>query len=357
MATTEQLIRIDVDKERNQKSPDSVLVPTGKPAKFIFDAALSTAIAANGKREIKAPVPEGPLTPQMLDKMNRYWRAANYLCIGQIYMFENPLLREPLKPEQIKPRLLGNSNILFPGSLPTFSSYQHFRGQNLVGGWTRVLSSSAINDVRIGYQRDYLSYSCAGCPRPAGTLASFDIVGLTNPLPQFNLYPNVVFQNFPTWGDGFPGYYPVAAPDIIEQYGDTFTKTIGRHTIALGTTWDFWQTKGVTDPCKRMASLISMASIRPWLVRFQELVPFQISPIWNWGILRGANTQKMRLLPTWLAEDGSLYSPRITFALVHDLRCKLACDGSTAVSLWRQTISSLHFFLYRKLIAQGMRSC
>jgi xylulose-5-phosphate/fructose-6-phosphate phosphoketolase len=44
----------------------------------------------------------------MLDKMNRYWRAANYLCIGQIYLFENPLLREALIAEQIKPRLLGH---------------------------------------------------------------------------------------------------------------------------------------------------------------------------------------------------------------------------------------------------------
>jgi xylulose-5-phosphate/fructose-6-phosphate phosphoketolase len=44
----------------------------------------------------------------MLDKMNRYWRAANYLCIGQIYLFDNPLLRSPLKAEQIKPRLLGH---------------------------------------------------------------------------------------------------------------------------------------------------------------------------------------------------------------------------------------------------------
>ena len=65
-------------------------------------------IAANGKRELEAPLPNGPLTPDMLDKMNRYWRAANYLCIGQIYLFENPLLREPLKAEQIKPRLLGH---------------------------------------------------------------------------------------------------------------------------------------------------------------------------------------------------------------------------------------------------------
>ncbi len=144
--------------------------------------------------------------------------------------------------------LLGNSNILFPGALPTFNAYQHFRGQNLVGGWTYVLSPSSINDVRIGYQRNYLSYNCQGCPRPPGTLASFGIAGLTNPLPQFNLYPNVSFQNFPLWGDGFPGYYPVAAPDSIERYQDTFTKVAGRHTIALGTTWDFWQTKGVTDP-------------------------------------------------------------------------------------------------------------
>jgi hypothetical protein len=144
--------------------------------------------------------------------------------------------------------MLGNSNILFPGALPAFSGYQHFRGQNVVGGWTRTLGSSAINDVRIGYQRDYLTYTCAACPLPAGTLASFGIAGLENPLPQFNLYPNISLQNFPLWGDGFPGYFPVTAPDTIEQYGDTFTKSIGRHTIAIGTTWDFWQTKGVTDP-------------------------------------------------------------------------------------------------------------
>jgi xylulose-5-phosphate/fructose-6-phosphate phosphoketolase len=69
--------------------------------------SLSTAIAANGKTEEKAPKLKGPLSPEMLDKMNRYWRAANYLCIGQICLFDNPLLRSPLKAEQIKPRLLG----------------------------------------------------------------------------------------------------------------------------------------------------------------------------------------------------------------------------------------------------------
>jgi xylulose-5-phosphate/fructose-6-phosphate phosphoketolase len=41
-------------------------------------------------------------------KLNAYWRAANYLSVGQIYLRDNPLLREPLKPEHIKPRLLGH---------------------------------------------------------------------------------------------------------------------------------------------------------------------------------------------------------------------------------------------------------
>ena len=44
----------------------------------------------------------------MLDKMHRYWLAANYLTVGQIYLMDNPLLREPLRPEHIKPRLLGH---------------------------------------------------------------------------------------------------------------------------------------------------------------------------------------------------------------------------------------------------------
>jgi xylulose-5-phosphate/fructose-6-phosphate phosphoketolase len=48
------------------------------------------------------------LTQEQLEKIDAYWRAANYLAVGQIYLQENPLLREPLKPEHIKPRLLGH---------------------------------------------------------------------------------------------------------------------------------------------------------------------------------------------------------------------------------------------------------
>jgi xylulose-5-phosphate/fructose-6-phosphate phosphoketolase len=43
-----------------------------------------------------------------LQQLDAYWRAANYLTVGQIYLLDNPLLREPLRPEHIKPRLLGH---------------------------------------------------------------------------------------------------------------------------------------------------------------------------------------------------------------------------------------------------------
>ena len=48
------------------------------------------------------------LSRDELKKMNAYWRAANYLSVGQIYLYDNPLLKKPLKLEHIKPRLLGH---------------------------------------------------------------------------------------------------------------------------------------------------------------------------------------------------------------------------------------------------------
>src|SRR5450432_3546974 len=49
-----------------------------------------------------------PLQQDELDRIDAYWRAANYLSVGQIYLLDNPLLREPLLPEHVKPRLLGH---------------------------------------------------------------------------------------------------------------------------------------------------------------------------------------------------------------------------------------------------------
>jgi xylulose-5-phosphate/fructose-6-phosphate phosphoketolase len=53
-------------------------------------------------------ISEAPLSPEELQKMDAYWRACNYLCVGMLYLRANPLLREPLKPEHIKNRLLGH---------------------------------------------------------------------------------------------------------------------------------------------------------------------------------------------------------------------------------------------------------
>ncbi len=50
----------------------------------------------------------GPLPVEELKKMDAYWRAANYLSVGQIYLYDNPLLKQPLTKDHIKPRLLGH---------------------------------------------------------------------------------------------------------------------------------------------------------------------------------------------------------------------------------------------------------
>jgi len=49
-----------------------------------------------------------PLSHDLLQKMNAYWRAANYLSVGQIYLFDNPLLKEPLKMKHVKPLVVGH---------------------------------------------------------------------------------------------------------------------------------------------------------------------------------------------------------------------------------------------------------
>ena len=49
-----------------------------------------------------------PLSADEINNINAYWRACNYLAAGMIYLRDNPLLKEPLKPEHIKNRLLGH---------------------------------------------------------------------------------------------------------------------------------------------------------------------------------------------------------------------------------------------------------
>lgn len=74
---------------------------------YHFDSAISSAVPGDVRSETRSRV-EGPLSPELLARIHRYWMAANYLTVGQIYLQANPLLRAPLKPEHIKPRLLGH---------------------------------------------------------------------------------------------------------------------------------------------------------------------------------------------------------------------------------------------------------
>src|SRR5690349_837144 len=71
---------------------------------------MSTATARPSRKAAPAHQPraEGPLSAVELDKLHAYWRALNYLAVGQIYLLDNPLLRKPLERKHIKPRLLGH---------------------------------------------------------------------------------------------------------------------------------------------------------------------------------------------------------------------------------------------------------
>src|SRR4026207_262190 len=74
--------------------------PTRQGLDMITDAPATELHASAQSAE--------PLAPEELRKIDAYWRAANYLSVGQIYLYDNPLLKEPLKLEHVKPRLLGH---------------------------------------------------------------------------------------------------------------------------------------------------------------------------------------------------------------------------------------------------------
>src|ERR1043166_528689 len=77
-------------------------VPRGSTKK------VSNGHAISGRTTARSRVKGTPLRPDELDKIDAYWRAANYLSVGQIYLYDNPLLKRPLAKEHVKPRLLGH---------------------------------------------------------------------------------------------------------------------------------------------------------------------------------------------------------------------------------------------------------
>ena len=60
--------------------------------------------------DLLAPVTgtQGPLSPELMGRMDAYWRAANYLSVGQLYLYDNPLLRRPLELSDVKPLVVGH---------------------------------------------------------------------------------------------------------------------------------------------------------------------------------------------------------------------------------------------------------
>jgi xylulose-5-phosphate/fructose-6-phosphate phosphoketolase len=77
-----------------------------------------------------------PLTTEKLAQMNAYWRAANYLSVGQIYLKDNPLLERPLTLDDVKPRLLGHW-----GTTPGLNFlYVH---------WNRLITERGLNMMYI----------------------------------------------------------------------------------------------------------------------------------------------------------------------------------------------------------------
>src|SRR5215469_14034002 len=76
---------------------------------------MATAVAIEGVNQditaygqARSTVAGAPLSTEELRRTHAFWRACNYLMLGMIYLQDNPLLKEPLKPEHIKNRLLGH---------------------------------------------------------------------------------------------------------------------------------------------------------------------------------------------------------------------------------------------------------
>ncbi|MDQ6695202.1 MAG: phosphoketolase family protein [Chloroflexota bacterium] len=140
------------------------------------------------------------LNPSYLNLMHRYWQAANYLTIGQIYLQSNPLLKEPLHPDHIKPRLLGHW-----GTSPGLSFiYVHLN---------RLIREHDANMI-------YLAGPGHGGP---AILANVYLEGTYS-----EVYPSVsqdtegmqhLFRQFSTTG-GVPSHVSVPTPGSIHEGGE-----------------------------------------------------------------------------------------------------------------------------------------
>ena len=142
----------------------------------------------------------GPLSPELLRKMDAYWHAANYLSVGQIYLYDNPLLKKPLKREHIKPRLLGHW-----GTTPGLNLlYVHLN---------RVIKERDLNVI-------YITGPGHGGP---GLVANTYLEGTYS-----ELYPNIsqdeagmkrLFKQF-SFPGGIPSHVAPETPGSIHEGGE-----------------------------------------------------------------------------------------------------------------------------------------
>jgi xylulose-5-phosphate/fructose-6-phosphate phosphoketolase len=141
-----------------------------------------------------------PLGPDLLRKLDAYWRAANYLSIGQIYLYDNPLLKQPLKLTHIKPRLLGHW-----GTTPGLNFiYAHLN---------RVINENDLNVI-------YITGPGHGGP---GLVANAYLEGTYS-----EVYPNIaqdeggikrLFKQF-SFPGGIPSHVAPETPGSIHEGGE-----------------------------------------------------------------------------------------------------------------------------------------
>lgn len=176
--------------------------------------------------------------------------------------------------------VFGNSNIFYPGNFDPFNTYQHYRGQNGVIGWTHIFSPTLLSEARIGILRGYQDRECAACPHPPGTLSGFGIQGVAASSPQTEIMPDILFANFAEWGDG--GFNPDILPDMLEKYEGTLTKIRGRHTIAVGGDFNFYQLLGYQDPAQLNGQIFyngqysSLAGLIPDVSAISDLADMEL---------------------------------------------------------------------------------
>ena len=145
-------------------------------------------------------ISHSPLSQEELAKIHAYWCAANYLSVGQIYLYANPLLREPLKLEHIKPRLLGHW-----GTTPGLNFiYAHFN---------RVIKKNGLNVI----------YVCGPGHGGPGMVANAYLEGTYT-----ELYPNIqqneqgiqrLFKQF-SFPGGIPSHDAPETPGSIHEGGE-----------------------------------------------------------------------------------------------------------------------------------------